>query len=81
MGFLDKAKEQATKVAHKAQEGVKVGQDKLEDAQTKRKVDGLMRDLGEIVYAQRTGTGSGEADADIDRLVGEIRALQEQAAD
>lgn len=79
MGFLDKAKSQATKVAQKAQEGVKVGQEKLEDVQTKRKIDALMRDLGEVVFTQRTG--GGESDAEIDRLVGEIRTLQEQAAD
>ena len=81
MGLLDKAKEQATKVAHKAQEGVKAGQEKIEDVQVKRKTEALMRDLGSIVYAQRTGTPEGDPEAEISRIVAEIQELEAQAAD
>lgn len=80
MGFLDKAKEQASKVAQKAQEGAKTGQAKLQDVQTKRKIDALLRDLGEVVYAQRTGTASDGSDAEVERLVGEVKALEAQDA-
>ena len=41
MGFLDKAKQQATQLAQKAQEGVKTGQAKLDQVQTKKKEDAL----------------------------------------
>ena len=54
MGLLDKAKEQATKLADKAQEAGKVGQEKLKDVQAKRRADSLLRDLGAAVWARRT---------------------------
>ena len=53
MGLLDKAKEQATKLADKAQEAGKAGQEKLKDVQAQRRADGLLRDLGASVWAQR----------------------------
>ena len=49
MGFLDKAKQQATQLAQKAQEGVKTGQAKLDQVQAKKKEDALLRDLGAVV--------------------------------
>ena len=53
MGLLDKAKDQATKLADKAQEAGKAGQEKLKDVQAKRQADGLLRDLGASVWAGR----------------------------
>jgi hypothetical protein len=76
MGFLDKVKQQAGTVTQKAQEGVKSGQAKLDAAQSKKKADALMRDLGAAVYAQRSGTAGPENDAEIERLIGEIRAIE-----
>ena len=54
MGLLDKAMEQATKLAEKAQEAGKAGQEKLKDVQAKRQADSLLRDLGASVWAGRT---------------------------
>ena len=54
MGLLDKAKEQATKLADKAQDAGKAGQEKLKDVQAKRQADGLLRDLGASLWAGRT---------------------------
>ena len=54
MGLLDKAKGQATKLADKAQEAGKAGQEKLKDVQAKRKADSLLRDLGAAVWAGRS---------------------------
>ena len=48
MGFLDKAKQQATQLAQKAQEGVKTGQAKLDQAQIQEeggRAAGLSGDL------------------------------------
>jgi hypothetical protein len=53
MGLLDKAKDQASKLADKAQEAGKAGQEKLKDVQAKRQADGLLRDLGAAVWAGR----------------------------
>ncbi len=74
MGFLDKAKEQASALANKAQEGLNQGQAKLDAAQAKKHADGLLRDLGAWVYAQRTGRDEGRAAAEIERLFGELQA-------
>ncbi|MGA7834493.1 MAG: hypothetical protein WCA31_04745 [Acidimicrobiales bacterium] len=76
MALFDKVKEQASQLAQKAQEAGKAGQAKIEDAQARRKADGILRQLGAAVYAQRTGTASGDNSADIDRLVGELKAFE-----
>lgn len=77
MGLLDKVKEQATEVAHKAQEAGKTGQAKLEAAQAKRKIDGLLRDIGAIVYAERTG-GPAADEAAITGLLQQIGDLAKE---
>ena len=53
MGLLDKAKEQATKLADKAQEAGKAGQDKLKDVQAKRRADSLLRGVGAAGWGGR----------------------------
>jgi hypothetical protein len=66
MGFLDKVKstvEQTTKAA----------QGKIDDVQSKRKSDQLLRELGGWCYASRTAA-SPEAEANIARLVAELQA-------
>ena len=74
MGFLDKVKQQATQVGQKAQEGVRSGQEKVAEAQAKRRADALLRDLGAAVYAERTGRGTGQTAAEIERLSSELRS-------
>ncbi len=69
MPLFDKVKAQATQVAQKAQEAGKAGQAKLDEVQAKRKADGLFRDLGAAVYAERAGRGDATSAAEIDRLV------------
>jgi hypothetical protein len=75
MALFDKVKEQASQVAKKAQEAGKAGQAKIEDAQAKRKFDGMLRDLGAAVYAEKTGEVSDNS-AEIDRIVGELKAAE-----
>ena len=55
MALLDKVKQQAAQVAHKAQEAGRAGAARIEDVQAKRQFDALLRDLGAAVYAQRSG--------------------------
>lgn len=78
MGLLDKVKESAKTVGEKAQQGVKAGQEKIEDARLKKKIENLKEEIGGIVYQQRTGASVPNADADIDRLVGEIKAAESE---
>lgn len=78
MGFLDKMKEQAAVATTVAKDAAAKGQAKLEDAQAKRAADGIFRDLGVAVYAQRTGRASGASAADVDRLVAALARHEEQ---
>jgi hypothetical protein len=80
MSLLDKAKEAAKTVGEKAQEGLKAGQEKLDEAKTKRRINDLKEELGGIVYAQRTGNPPMNADADISRIVSEITEAESELA-
>lgn len=75
MALIDKVKAQAAQLAQKAQEAGKAGQAKLEDVQLKRRVDGLYRELGAAVYAQRAGHATDNA-AEVDRLVDELAKIE-----
>jgi hypothetical protein len=75
---MDKMKAQAAQLAQKAQEAGKAGQSKIVDVQAKRRMDALMRDLGAAVYAQRTGSATGDSAAEIDRLVAELSKLESE---
>jgi len=78
MALIDKVKAQASQLAQKAQEAGKAGQAKIEDVQARRRADGLLRDLGAAVFAQRSGTATNETAAEIDRLVGELKTFEEE---
>lgn len=66
MGFLDKAAAKVKEATEAAQEGVA-------EMTAKRKADGLLRELGAWTYAKHKG-GYSEADANIDRVLGELAA-------
>jgi hypothetical protein len=76
MALMDKMKAQAAQLAQKAQEAGKAGQSKIVDVQAKRRADGLLRDIGAAIYAQRTGTATGDTAGEIDRLVAELSRLE-----
>jgi polyhydroxyalkanoate synthesis regulator phasin len=80
MSLLDKAKDAAKTVGEKAKQGVEAASDKVDEVTTKKKVDGLKQELGGIVYLQRTGTPPDDAEAEISRLIGEIRDLEAKLA-
>lgn len=74
MGFLDKAKEQATSLGKKAQEGISQGQDKLNDAQAKRKAGSLLEELGSWEWAARQERDGGVAAEQLERIRAELAA-------
>jgi hypothetical protein len=82
MGLLDKVKETAQKGADLAKEGVKAGQDKLDEQKVKRKIDDLKEELGGVVYDQRAGRTSGGVDPEVEiaRIVAEINAAEAELA-
>jgi hypothetical protein len=67
MGLMDKVKAQATVLAQKTQ-------DTARDIQAKRRADVMLRNLGAAVYADRTGRAGPNSQADIDKLVADLKA-------
>ncbi len=78
MGFMDKVKDAARQVGDKAQEGLKAGQEKFDDVKTSRRISELTHDLGAIVFRQHTEGAVAGDEAEIARLVAEIKEAKEQ---
>ena len=78
MGLMDKVKAQATQLAQKTQETARDGMAKFDQAQAGRRADDLLRNLGAAVYAQQTGKGGPDTQAQIDKLVADISAHEAQ---
>ena len=80
MGLMDKVKEQAEKAKGQATTLKAKVEERVDDVQAKRKADDLLADLGRVVYGQRTDRPAAGADAEAERLVGELRKLEEDGA-
>jgi hypothetical protein len=78
MGLMDKVKAQATQLAQQAQDTARDGKAKFDQSQASKRSDVLLRDLGAAVYAERTGRGTGDSQAQIDKLVADISAHEAQ---
>ncbi|HTI35136.1 MAG TPA: hypothetical protein VL422_15775 [Miltoncostaea sp.] len=74
MGLVDKAKDAAKRAADAAQKGAGEARDKAQEMSLKRRQNALAQDLGYLVARQRGGESG--LDAEIDRMVGEIKAVQ-----
>jgi hypothetical protein len=79
MGFLDRAKQQATnlKDREKVREVAEKVKGRVEDIQTRRKANDLLEDLGRLAYAQHTGRVNASAETEISRVVAELRTLED----
>ena len=80
MSLMDKMKETAQKGADKAKEAVSAGQEKLDDMKLEKRIKELKEELGGLVYAQKTGKPADDIDAEVTRIVGEIRTTEEELA-
>jgi hypothetical protein len=78
MGLLDKVKAQATAATVMAKDAAQKGQAKLDEVQSKKGADGMLRDLGAAVYATKTGRATPRTDADIDRLVAALQTHESE---
>ncbi len=74
MGFLDKAKETAKKVADSAQDAVGDAKEKGQELLLKRKINGWAEEIGHLVLRQKAGESG--LDDEIDKLVSEVRAAE-----
>jgi hypothetical protein len=78
MGLLDKVKAQATAATEMAKDAAQKGQAKLDEVQSKKGADGMLRDLGAAFYATKTGRATPSTDADIDRLVAALQTHESE---
>lgn len=78
MGLMDRVKAQATQLGQKAQEAAQEGKSRLDQAQANRRGDAMLRQLGIAVYEERTGRGSPDSQAKIDKLISDISAHERE---
>jgi hypothetical protein len=78
MGLMDKVKAQAAQLAQKTQETARDSKARFDQSQANKRADGMLRNLGALVYAERTGRGSEDTQAQIDKLVADISAHEAQ---
>ena len=78
MGLMDKVRAQATVLAEKAHETARDSKARFDQAQAKKRGDVLLRNLGAAVYTERTGRGTPGTQADIDRLIADIRTHESE---
>ncbi len=81
MSLLDKAKGAAKTVGEKAKEGAEATKEKVHEQKTKRRIDNLKEELGGVVYLQRTAVAPADAEAQITRIVSEIRTAEAELAE
>jgi hypothetical protein len=67
MGLMDRVKAQATELAQQ-------GKAKYDQVQATRRADAMLRNLGALVYQERTGRGVPDSQAQIDKLVADLSA-------
>ncbi len=78
MGLLDKMKTQAASATAMAKDAAQKGQAKLDALQAKRAADVLLRNLGAVTYAQRTGRATPTADDDAQRIVASLQEHEKE---
>jgi hypothetical protein len=78
MGLMDRVKAQAAQIAQQAQEAAQEGKARIDQAQASRRGDALLRQLGSVVFAERTGRGTADSQARIDQLVNDISAYERE---
>lgn len=74
MGLMDKVKAQAGQLTQKTQDAAREGKARLDQAQANRRGDQLLRNLGALVYAERTNRATPDTQDQIDKLVKDIQA-------
>jgi hypothetical protein len=75
---MDKVKAQANQLAQQTREAAEQGKAKLDQAQANRRADQMLRQLGTLVFAERTGRGTADSQAKIDQLITDISAHERE---
>jgi hypothetical protein len=75
---MDRVKAQASQLAQITQEAAQEGRAKIDQAQASRRGDMLLRQLGVLVFAERTGRGTPDSQEKIEQAISEISAHETQ---
>ena len=67
MGLMDRVKAQATELAQQ-------GKAKYDQVQATRRADAMLRNLGALIYQERTGRSVPDSQTQIDKLVADLSA-------
>jgi hypothetical protein len=78
MRITDKAKAQASQVAQKTQETARSGKAKLDRAHANQRANAMLQQLGASVYTERTGHGTADSQAKIDKQISDISAYEQE---
>ncbi len=76
MGLMDKVKAQATVLADKAQTGLQQGQTKIQEMQSSKQVDHLLRELGAYVFLSERGRSQPDGETKVAGIMSELDALE-----
>ena len=76
MSLSNKAKEVAGKAVTEAKKGAAKVQEKVGDVQLRQKANGLAKEIGYLTVREKGGESV--PDGEIDRLVAEVRSIEEQ---
>jgi hypothetical protein len=77
MGLMDRVKAQASQLAQQAMDATQEGKAKLDQVQAGRRGEAMLRQLGALVFAERTGRGTPDSQSKIDQLVNDISAHEQ----
>jgi hypothetical protein len=78
MGIMDKAKAGAGQVAQKTHDTAQAGKAKYDQAQANQRANAMLQQLGAAVYAERTGHGTADSQAKIDKQINDISAYERE---
>jgi hypothetical protein len=76
MGLMDKVKAQATVLADKAQTGLQQGQTKIQEMQSGKQADHLLRQLGAYVFLSERGRNQPDSETKVAGIMAELDALE-----
>ena len=78
MGLMDRVKAQAQVLAQQTKDAAEQGKARLDQAQAGNRANALLRQLGALVYADRTGRGTPDGQAKIEQLINDLSAHERE---
>ena len=76
MGLMDKVKEQAAAAASAAKDAAQKGQAKVDEIQARRAADGVLRELGLVVYLTQVDRAPSTSESDIAAHVATLKEYE-----